>query len=119
MRKMWFLLMFAMVLMAVPSAFAQSNSLYVTGTSCPTNNTYLGHTTVNWSVTSSEPNNVALWVSAGYFGPYSLLAAARSGSQYVDWLSYDTQYLFTLEVGEDSNDDFDSGTGLLGIEVDC
>jgi hypothetical protein len=122
MKKIWFLLMFVMVLAAMPSAFA-SGTVTATGTSCPTNSTYVGYTTVNWTITAGEPNNVALW--ANYFNSnltiigQGIVSESRNGSSYYPYLSYGFQYDFTLESGEDASYDYNSGNGVAGTTVQC
>jgi len=129
MRKISFLLMFATVLMVVPSAFAQSSTFYLQNTACPLNSTYVGSTTVVWS-SSGEPNNVGVFVSSfpphSDIGDISLQAAATSGSSYSPWLEYGYGYRWYLVAGLDSSDDLPtqiggsaSGTVINGQEIQC
>ena len=113
--------MFVMVLVAVPSVFAQSNSVTLTGLSCPTTVYTSGSLTVHWTTASSEPNNVAIFVNAfnntTFATDVALLGAARSGSAYCNWLEYGNTYFFYLDTGVDSNLDFNTGSTVAGANA--
>jgi hypothetical protein len=109
--------------MTAPHAYASGN-IYVSGTSCPSNSSYDGYTTVNWSVTSGEPDDVAVSAAVTPGPPYTavLFAAARSGSQSADWLAYGDFYVFTLmsNVSDPYSEFFFLGSNYLGeADVQC
>jgi hypothetical protein len=123
MKKMWFFLMLVMVLAAMPSAFATGTASLTGTTACPSSNQFVGYTTVTWTTTPDEPNNVAMW--ANYYNANltiigsGIVSESRNGSSYYPYLSYGFTYFFNLESGEDSNYDEDSGNGLASVSVQC
>ena len=111
----------ALVTSLAPSAFG-SGTVTVTSAVCPSSYPNLGHATVTWSVTSDEPDNVALWayMQPGYGNDaweFTLEAMARDGSNYVDWISYHHDYAWDLNVGTDSQGL--NGTYLTEADLSC
>jgi hypothetical protein len=108
MRKTLFLLMFAMVLIAMPSAFGiPTGTVTIVSYSCPSNNSYLGTAEVSWSI-SSDAVTPGLWVQyypvGGGSQVFSEMSAGYSGTDYPNWLSYGQYYNF--EAWDTSSSDY-------------
>jgi len=124
MKKMSVLFMLAMAFGVAPGVFAQSNSVSLTQIYCPATTSEVGSLEVTWTTAPTEPDNVALFVydfnlSTFDLSPAEVLAAARSGSAYPDWLEKGYSYSFELDSGLDSGLDYSSGTAVAGQSVTC
>jgi hypothetical protein len=116
MKKMWFLLMFVIILMATPSAFAQSGA---TGLITLENVVCSDHTfTAYWQVNNTAANNVVVFVWTSGTG-YVAWAGARSGPENGSFLEVGTYYAFELLSDVDSSYDYSSGYFLWQVDQQC
>jgi hypothetical protein len=117
MKKMWFIVMFVMVLMAMPSAFAQgTGSISATSISCPTGSN--GTVDVEWS-TSGVTSQVGVYVlqseNAGDPDPTWTLVwgGASGGPNAANWISPATTYTFQIYGDLNSSYGLQSGSYQL------
>jgi hypothetical protein len=108
MKQLLMAFAFAALAISLAPIARASGSIDTFAGACPSSYPNLGYADVEWSVTSDEPDNVAVWVSAiNYYSsgtiPANLQAMAREGENYCPWIEYQYDYSWDLWAGADGS----------------
>jgi hypothetical protein len=114
-------IVFALLVASATECKAQSGTIAVTYSSCPSNSSYLGYATIQWSTSGPVVDDVMVTVArfnTNSLEAITVFASGHSGSSSASWIQYQHSYAFNL-VHNATTSNVNTGYSLASTVVGC